>query len=593
MRGLIRRILTWVGAVAVIYLVVVGCIFLAMTRKKDVPPKTILELDLEHEVIEYQPDDPIAKAAGSERLVLHDLTMTLERAESDPKVVGLVARMGASKLGVATIQEIRDAIVRFRKKGKFALVFSETFGEFANGTGSYYLATGFDEVWMQPSGDVGIAGLYLESPFLRGVLDKVGVKPRLDHRKEYKNAMNMFTEKSMTPAQREAMTKIGDGIYSQMVRAISESRKLTVEEVRATIDKGPLLGSEALTAKFVDKLGYHDEFYAEAKQRAGQGAQLLYLHKYRERAEPLHKKGPRIALIYGVGGVARGKSSFDPLSGDVSMGSDTVAAGFRAAIADKDVKAILFRVSSPGGSYVASDVVWQEVGRARKAGKPVVVSMGNVAGSGGYFVAMAADKIVAEPGTITGSIGVLGGKMVPSELWEKIGLSFEAVQFGKNAGFFSMNRDYTPEEWARLQAWLDRVYEDFTSKVAQGRKLDKQRVLEIAKGRVWTGEDAKGIGLVDELGGLHTALRLCKQLGQIADSQDVELKTYPHDKGALKAMLDKLTHKDPDSSDKEGSAVRMQMQSVDAAQKMIHTARQMGLYGTQEVLQMPLLGDGL
>ena len=219
--------------------------------------------------------------------------------------------------------------------------------------------------------------------------------------------------------------------------------------------------------------------------------------------------------------------------------------------------------------------------------------MGNVAGSGGYFVAMAADKIVAEPGTITGSIGVLGGKMVPSELWEKIGLSFEAVQFGKNAGFFSMNRDYTPEEWARLQAWLDRVYEDFTSKVAQGRKLDKQRVLEIAKGRVWTGEDAKGIGLVDELGGLHTALTLCKQLGQIADAQDVELKTYPHDKGALKAILDKLTHKDPDSSDKEGSAVRMQMQSVDTAQKIIHTARQMGLYGTREVLEMPLLGDGL
>jgi len=592
MRGLVRRILTWIGGLAVIYLLIALVVFVAMTRKKEVPAKTILELDLEHEVVEYVPDDPLAKATGSERLVLHELTMTLERAENDPRVVGLVARIGAAKIGVAAVQEIRDAIVRFRNKGKFAIAFSETFGEFSNGLGAYYLATGFEEVWMQPSGDIGLAGLYLESPFLRGALDKLGVRPRLDQRKEYKNAMNMFTEKSYTPAHREAMIKIGDSIYSQFVRAVSDARKLSVEEVRATVDKGPLLGAEAVTAKLVDKLGYHDEFYAAAKQRGGAGAELLYLHKYRERAEPLHKKGPKVALIYGIGGVARGKSSFDPLSGDVSLGSDTVAAGFRAAIADKDVKAILFRVSSPGGSYVASDVIWQEVGRARRAGKPVVVSMGNVAGSGGYFVAMAADKIVAQPGTITGSIGVLGGKMVPSELWEKIGLSYDEVHMGKNAAFFSMNRDYSPDEWARLQAWLDRVYEDFTSKVAAGRKLDKQRVHAIAKGRIWTGEDAKGIGLVDELGGLHSALLLCKQLAGIAETQDVELKTFPHDRGALRQLIAKLTHKDPDNSDKEGSAVRVDVESVRAAQKVLQTARQMGLYGTQGVLQMPALDTG-
>jgi protease-4 len=280
----------------------------------------------------------------------------------------LVAQLGAIQDGhVATVQEIRDAIVRFRQEGQVrARVLRDVRRVFKRTRGSYYLATAFDEVWMQPSGDVGMAGLFLESPFLRGVLDKVGVKPRMDQRKEYKNALNMFTEKSFTPAHREAMTKIGDSIYGQLVRAISDSRKLSEAEVRATIDRGPLLGAEAMTAKLVDKLGYHDEFYAAAKQRAGQGAELLYLHKYRERVEPLHKKGPKVALIYGVGGVARGKSSYDPLSGDVSMGSDTVAAGFRAAIADKDVKAILFRVNSPGGSYVASDVIWQEVGRARR-----------------------------------------------------------------------------------------------------------------------------------------------------------------------------------------------------------------------------------
>jgi len=219
--------------------------------------------------------------------------------------------------------------------------------------------------------------------------------------------------------------------------------------------------------------------------------------------------------------------------------------------------------------------------------------MGNVAGSGGYFVAMAADKIVAQPGTITGSIGVLGGKMIPTELWEKIGLSFDAVQLGKNAGFFSMNRDYSPEEWARFQAWLDRVYDDFTSKVAQGRKLDKQRVLELAKGRIWTGEDAKALGLVDELGGLHTALKLCKQLTSLTDAQEVELVTFPQEKGAVKQLIEKLTQRDADSSDKEAAAVRVKISSVEAAQSVLKTAQQLGIYGSQDVLTMPVLSDGL
>lgn len=586
MPAAIRRFLTFIGGITVLFVILGIVLVSTATRKKAVPQQVILELDLEREVVEYLPDDPIAQAAGGERIVLHNLTMTLERAERDQRVVGLVARLGAAKVPVATLQELRDAIIRFRQKGKFAIAFSETFGEFQNGLGAYYLATAFDEIWMQPSGDIGLAGLYLESPFLRGVLDKLGVKPRLDQRKEYKNAMNMFTERAMTPAHREAMTKIGESILGQIVRAMGESRKLSADEVRALIDKGPLLGAEAVTAKLVDKLGYHDEFYAAAKQRSS-GAELLYLHKYAERTEPLHKSGPRIALIYGVGGVSRGKSSVDPLSGDATLGSDTVAAGFRAAILDPEVKAILFRVNSPGGSYVASDVIWQEVGRARRAGKKVVVSMGAVAGSGGYFVAMAADKIVAEPATITGSIGVLGGKLVPAELWEKIGLSFDAVQLGKNAAFFSMNRDYSPEEWARLQAWLDRVYDDFTSKVATGRKLDKQKVLEIAKGRIWSGEDAKGLGLVDELGGLHTSLALCKQLAGISDGQDVELKTYPQERGPLKAIVAKLTHKDPDSSEKEGAQVRMQSDALQSALRVVQMAKQLGLIGSQDVLQMP------
>jgi protease-4 len=230
------------------------------------------------------------------------------------------------------------------------------------------------------------------------------------------------------------------------------------------------------------------------------------------------------------------------------MGADTVAGALRAAVEDKDVKAILFRVDSPGGSYVASDTIWREVVRARQAGKPVVVSMGNLAGSGGYFVAMAADKIVAEPGTITASIGVLGGKMLTSGLWDKIGLSWDEVHQGENATMFTGTHDYTPAEWGRFQAWLDRVYVDFTSKVAEGRRLPKEKVLEIAKGRIWSGQDAKNLGLVDELGGYDTALQLAKKAAGMAENDEVRILVYPRPKTLLQSLMDR---RGAENSDRE------------------------------------------
>jgi len=230
------------------------------------------------------------------------------------------------------------------------------------------------------------------------------------------------------------------------------------------------------------------------------------------------------------------------------MGSDTVAGALRAATEDKNVKAILFRVDSPGGSYVASDTIWREVVRARQAGKPVIVSMGNLAGSGGYFVAMAADKIVAEPGTITASIGVLGGKMLTSGLWDKVGLSWDEVHQGANATMFTGTQDYTPAEWGRFEAWLDRVYVDFTSKVADGRKLPKEKVLEIAKGRIWSGQDAKNLGLVDELGGYDVALRLAKKAIGVSEGEEVKIVVYPRPKSLIESVMER---RGPDNSDKE------------------------------------------
>jgi protease-4 len=281
----------------------------------------------------------------------------------------------------------------------------------------------------------------------------------------------------------------------------------------------------------VDGLAYHDEIEAMVKEKAGASVQDLEWHTYLKRAGGPNRRGETIALIYGCGDVHRGESGYNPVFGDVSMGSDTVGQAFRDAIKDDDVRGILFRVDSPGGSAVASDVIWRETVRAREAGKPVVVSMGNVAGSGGYWVAMDAARIVAQPGTITASIGVLNGKFLTEGFWEDwLGITWDDVQTSAFSSYYSSSYDYTPEGRAYFESWLDRIYEEFTSRVAAGRKMPIEKVLEIAKGRIWTGEDALRLGLVDELGGFTAALRLLREeIGLPADAP-IHLRSFPREK---------------------------------------------------------------
>lgn len=555
MRKLISRILVFIGAMVVLAVIATFITaILARGSKTQISSNTILELNLETGLLENPPDDPFSRLQTQGQPTLRSIVEGLEKASSDDRVKGLLAHVGAASLSLAEIQEVRDAIQAFRAKKKFAVAFSETLGEFGQGTGSYYLASAFDEIWLQPSGDVGLIGIRMEGQFIKGTLEKLGIAPRFDHRYEYKNAMNAYTEKSFTPAHREAMTKVKDSWFQQLVRGIAQGRKMSEDQVRALINKGPFLGKEAVDAKLVDGVAYRDEVLGKVKTKAGSGSKLLFLKRYYDEAGSLHKSGKRIALIYGIGPVHRGKSSFDALQSLQSMGSTTVAGAFRAAMEDGAVKAILFRVDSPGGSYVASDTIWREVVRARQAGKPVIVSMGAVAGSGGYFVAMPADKIVAQPGTITGSIGVLGGKMLTKGLWDKVGLSFDEVHSGAHANMFDGYSDFTPEEWARFQSWLDRVYADFTSKVAEGRRLPKERVLEIAKGRIWTGEDAKAIGLVDELGGYQVALRLAKQAAKIPEAESIELRVYPRGKTKIEAIEALLAGDERENSEQQAMA---------------------------------------
>lgn len=581
MKRFLVRFLAVIGALAIVYVIVIAVMLTG--RKPHVPGKAILEVNLEQPMVEYVPNQPFVQVMMKDRLVLRDVVDALDRAADDSRVAGLVARVGSERMGMAEVQEIREAVLRFRAKKKFALAFAETFGEVGPGNKSYYLATAFDHIYLQPSGDIGLTGLMLESPFISGTLQKLGLPFHGDHRYEYKSALNTFTEKKYTPAEREENTAILNSWFTQMQEGICNARGIPKDQWQSLVDHGPYLGKEGLDAKLVDGLAYRDEVYDQAKKNAGGGAQFLYLTKYLEGAGRPHQSGKTVALIYGVGAVQRGKSNFDALTGGGSMGSDTVTAAFGAAIDDKDVKAILFRVDSPGGSYVASDAIWREVMRARKAGKPVIVSMGDLAGSGGYFVAMDADKIVAQPGTITASIGVLGGKFLSSGFWKKIGLSWDQVHQGANAAIWTSTSDYSPQEWARFEAWLDRVYADFTTKVADGRHLPKDKVLQVAKGRIWSGSDAKNLGLVDDLGGFDEALSLVKKAIGVSPAEDVKIEVFPRKKGLLQSLL----AGSPNNSEQEGASTETHVGILEMVQPFLKQLHALGM-GETTVLRMPV-----
>lgn len=550
MKARLYKLFTVVGAITTGFFALVITVSLLRCAFADrVPEHTIVELRLDRRISDGQTGGLAALLGGGGMNVL-GVIETLEKAATDDHVEGVIVYVDGGGFGMARVQEVRDAITRFRERsGKWVIAFAETFGELGPGNQGYYLATACDEIWLQPSGGLGLTGLTSEAMFVRGTLDLVGVQPRADHRKEYKNALNTFTQRRFTDAHREAAQTLIDDMFGQMVDDIAARRGIDPKAVRALIDDGPLLAPRALELGLVDGLAYRDEVVAKVKDRVGDGAKLLYAGPYRERAgRPWEDGDDAVALIYGVGQVSRGASNFDPLSGGTSMGSDTVTAAFRAAIAAEDVKAIVFRVDSPGGSAVASDAIWREVIRAKEEGKPVVISMGNLAASGGYYVSAGATKIVAHPSTITGSIGVLAGKAYTRDAWNKVGVTWDMVSTSANAGMWSGVQDYDEAGWAKLQGWLDAVYDDFTGKVASGRGLSAAQVEAIAKGRVWTGQRALEHGLVDELGGLYRAIEIAREEAGIGE--EFELRVYPEKKGTLASLLPS----DPESSDQAAAA---------------------------------------
>ncbi|WP_129668662.1 signal peptide peptidase SppA [Phytoactinopolyspora endophytica] len=493
----------------------------------------VLELELHTPLMTTPPQDPLAALRARNRAQLSDVLEGLRRAAEDDKVAGLIAQCDGGSQPPAVTQELRDAVQQFRRSGKPAVAWAQSFGELGPGTFGYYLASAFDEIWLQPSGDVGLTGLSARAVFLRDALNQLGLQPEFSQRHEYKNAADMFTQAQFTDAHREALGRIVESTGEQIITAVSGARGLSADRLRELIDSGPTSADDAKTAGLIDQVGYRDEVYNAVNRRVGGRMRLRYVGRYNHTHSkneairaPIQRRRGSVALVYGHGPVTVGRSSASPFSGG-SMGADTISAALRAAVKDESVKAIVFRVDSPGGSYVASDTIRREVLLARRH-KPVIASMGTVAGSGGYFVTMAADVVVASPATITGSIGVLGGKLAPKKLLDRLGIHLDSVNVGEQADMFSSHEPFSEMQWEIVNRWMDRVYDDFTAKVAHDRELSREHVHQVARGRIWTGADAHEHGLVDELGGLTTAVRLARlRSGLPARTDLADVRAFP------------------------------------------------------------------
>ncbi|MEX0659839.1 MAG: signal peptide peptidase SppA [Egibacteraceae bacterium] len=492
-------------------------------------PPLVLAADLSRPVSDEPAASPLARLMAARHPSLRDLVDTLAEAADDDRVRALVARVDRPAETWAHAEELRGAVAAFRRSGKRAVAHAQSFGEAGDATLAYYVAAAFDEIHLQPTGDVGLVGLAAEVPFVAELLDKLDVEPQVDRRHEYKNAANLLTERGFTDAHREAVDRIVASHHEQLVAAIVAGRGVDGQQAAALIDRGPLAAADARTAGLVDRLAYRDQTVTDTKAAAGPGARLVTSQAYgstRRRRRTLRpRRATTVALVHGHGGIQVGRSRRWPLG--ATMGADTVVLGFQQAIRDRRVRAVLFRVDSPGGSAVASDAIWRAVVRARQAGKPVVVSMGSVAGSGGYWVSLGADRIVAAPGTITGSIGVVAGKLVTSGLRQRLGVTADEAHRGANALMFSSNQRFTEAQWERMQGFLDRVYDDFVDRVAQGRDLTRERVHELARGRVWTGADAAERGLVDDLGGYPQALAAVRDLLGLDPAARLRLRVLP------------------------------------------------------------------
>jgi len=547
-------------------------------KPKPLHKEAVLSITLNGQYVEHTNSKGFKSLFLGKDASLYELTRAISEASKDEKIKGLLVQIEAPTLGTAQIQELRDALLTFRKTGKPSWCYADTFGESSSGTGLYYLATACQEIWLQPMGGVNLIGINLELPFGKDAFEKLDVKPEISQWKEYKSFVEMFTRDGFSEASREALQAIADSISSQIVEGIAKDRNIPHEQVRELIENGPYLTQEAMMTKLVDRLDYRQNLKSQIQAKLGQSISFRGVNSYLETLQ--HEvKGDKVALIFGSGVIQR--DGGDSLLDEVAITSDATYKAFQLAIEDKDVKAIVYRVNSEGGSPIASETIYGIINYTKDhAKKPVIISMSDAAASGGYWISVAGTKIVAQPATLTGSIGVFGGKFVLSGLFEKLGVKWGQISTSENANMWSISESFTPTQWIKLNANMSQIYEGFTSRVAKGRKMSPEQVEKVARGRVWTGEQALALGLVDQLGGIPIAIELAKKEAGLP--LEARVQVFPLQKPFLESLIS-LFDKDEKESLHEVGIFGSFLTPLKRIGALIHA-----LISSQEVLYAPV-----
>jgi protease-4 len=534
-------VLTFIVLAVVVSTAGIVLMFLLVSRGPAVPSEATLVLRPSGELQEVPPDDVVGQVFGRDVKTVHGFIENLRKAERDPRIRSVLLMPATLSLPYwGKVQELRDAVLQFRKSGKTVVAFLEYGGD-----REYYLASAADKVYLLPTSPLDLTGVASYEIFLRGTLDKIGAYPDFLHIGDYKTAVNQLTEKEFTPAHREMSESLNRDMYEQLIRGIAEARKKSEPDVRALIDQGPFVPEEALRHGLVDDLAYEDQLDDRVPELRDGSREIRRLEgtEYQrvQSTDVGFRPNSRIGIIYAVGTIVSGKSAFDPVNGAV-VGSETIVEQIRRVRDDRSIRAIILRVDSPGGSSIASDVIWRElmITRDQDRSRPLIASMSDLAASGGYYISMPAQTIVAHPATLTGSIGIYTGKFALGGAMEKIGVSTETVKSGANADIYSPFAPFSPAQRTRVQDYMQGFYDNFVEKAAESRKMTPEQVDAVAQGRVWTGRQARERGLVDELGGLETAIRIAKERAGIDADEDVELVVYPPRRSIYEALTEQF-----------------------------------------------------
>jgi protease-4 len=541
LRRAVALVFALIGLAAAVSITGIVFLYLLTARGPSVPDRATLVVRTGGELLERQPDDVVGQVLGRDAASLRGYVESLRKAKRDPRIAAVLLRPTALDTPFwGKLQELREAILDFRQSGKQVVAYLEYGGD-----REYYLASAADQVYLLPTSPLDLTGIATYELFLRGTLDRIGAYPDFVRIGAYKTAPNQLTERGFTPAHREMTEALNRDLYDQLVGGIAEARRKNVEEVRRMLDEGPFTPESAHRAGLVDGLAYLDQLddRVAALKEGAAARELLEESAYqRVSAEAVGiRPQSRMAILYVSGLIVSGRSTYDVVNGPTA-GSDTVVEQLQRIRDDDSIRAIVVRVDSPGGASVASDVIWRELMITRDANpsRPLVVSMSDLAASGGYYVSMPGHVIVAQPATLTGSIGVFGGKFVLAGTMEKLGITTETVSSGGNATINSPLTPFTPAQRAKLMDYMDDFYQGFVEKAAASRRMRPEAIDAVAQGRVWTGRQARDHGLVDALGGLDRAVAIAKERAGIAADEDVELVTYPPRRTLYEALADRF-----------------------------------------------------